>query len=249
MATNVPEVTVYNPTESNIQLNNQNQLYPNVNYQYLQANPIIDYKRSLPVLPRDIHGESISLCLFSYGLTTILFNLSLVGAYENSSLLLAIEFVFGGCVLFFSGLLEWIKGNTTMGISWMNVGSIWLINVCDALFNKWGWAGPADKNAYGTYFLVWWVFTVFFLICVLDSDPLTILALVTVSANFLLITISYYAESSKVLKVAGYFGIVSGVVAYYLAGKLYINDHYKKVLLPAFGKGEVLGSPIKPKYE
>lgn len=252
MATNQPVTTFYNTSDSQLNINKQpEQFYPNnVDYHAVQSTPLIDYKRNLPVITRDTTGESAALCFFAYGMTTTLYNLSLVGAYDNNAQLMSLELVFGGFVLFISGILEWIKGNTINGLVWTNIGALWIINVFAGIFQMWGWAPAPDKYMSGCYMLIWWLFTLFFAISTLTMDPISMVAGFTICINFLLVTISNFCGGKKnLLKVAGYFGIISGVTAYYLACRMYLNAAFGKVMMPNFGKGEVLMSPIKPKYE
>ncbi len=179
----------------------------------------------------DLTSNPGPLGLFGFALTTILLNIHNAGFYGISVMIMAMGIFFGGFAQLLAGIMEWKKGNQFGSIAFISYGSFWLTLVFIWIAPFFG-LEKANKLEMGFYLLFWGLFTLVFLIQTFNGKTVGRILFGLLTILFFLLALANFLDSDVVLKIAGYEGILCGLVAFYEASALMINERYQKDLLP-----------------
>ena len=179
----------------------------------------------------DLTSNPGPLGLFGFALTTILLNIHNAGFYGISVMIMAMGIFFGGFAQLLAGIMEWKKGNQFGSIAFISYGSFWLTLVFIWIAPTFG-LEKATKLEMGFYLLFWGMFTLIFFIQTFKGKVVGRILFGLLTLLFLLLAFSNFLDSNFILMVAGYEGIICGLVAFYEAAAMMINERYQKNLLP-----------------
>nr|WP_294523652.1 acetate uptake transporter [uncultured Rhodopila sp.] len=171
------------------------------------------------------------LGLTGFALTTWMLSLVNAGYYTGTSvpLVLATAFAFGGTAQFFAGLMEMPRGNTFGFVAFCAYGAFWWTF---ALFVE--FFGPANVPAafVGWWLAAWGTFSLAMFIGTLALNR-------ALQAIFLVLVITFYLLAGADLfaipalkTTGGYFGLLTALLAFYLAAAEIINETHGHVVLP-----------------
>ncbi|KAG6877282.1 hypothetical protein C0993_008876 [Termitomyces sp. T159_Od127] len=127
----------------------------------------------------------------------------------------------GGLTQFLAGMWEFPRGNvfgatvlTLYGAFWMSYATIFIpgSGVMAAYTDSVEFA-----NAFGMYLIVWFMLTLLFIPPILRRNFSYTLLLSVLAITILLLAIAEFTSSPKVLKAGGVFGIMTGLIAFYIA--------------------------------
>jgi succinate-acetate transporter protein len=171
------------------------------------------------------------LGLTGFALTTWMLSLVNAGYYTGTSvpLVLATAFAFGGTAQFFAGLMEMPRGNTFGFVAFCSYGAFWWTF---ALFVE--FFGPANVPAgfVGWWLAAWGVFSLAMFVGSLALNrALQAIFFVLVITFFLLAGADLFGVPA--LKMAGgYMGLLTALLAFYLAAAEIINETHGHTVLP-----------------
>ena len=171
------------------------------------------------------------LGLTGFALTTWMLSLVNAGYYTGTSvpLVLATAFAFGGTAQFFAGLMEMPRGNTFGFVAFCAYGAFWWTF---ALFVE--FFGPANVPPafIGWWLAAWGMFSLAMFVGTLALNrALQAIFLVLVITFFLLAGADMLAAPA--LKMAGgYMGLLTALLAFYLAAAEIINETHGRTVLP-----------------
>jgi succinate-acetate transporter protein len=171
------------------------------------------------------------LGLTGFALTTWMLSLVNAGYYSGTSvpLVLATAFAFGGTAQFFAGLMEMPRGNTFGFVAFCSYGAFWWTF---ALFVE--FFGPANVPAgfVGWWLAAWGMFSLAMFIGSLALNrALQAIFFVLVVTFFLLAGADLFGIPA--LKMAGgYMGLLTALLAFYLAAAEIINETHGHTVLP-----------------
>lgn len=184
----------------------------------------------------DTNANPAPLGLMGFGLTTILLNIHNAGVYELSAMILAMGIFYGGVAQIVAGIMEWRKNNTfgtlaftSYGLFWLTLAGIWLI---PAIFPNTKLAASPSETALAWFFVFWGVFTAYMFVGTLKLNRALqgVFALLTIL--FFLLAIRDFGGGAIFGKIAGWEGILTGLVAVYAACAQTLNEVYRRVVLP-----------------
>ncbi len=172
------------------------------------------------------------LGLLGFGMTTILLNLHNAGIIPLSLVIVSMGIALGGIAQMIAGILSFKTGNnfagtafTAYGLFWLSLVFIWLLpNDYPALI--------ADKTSMGFYLLIWGVFTLFMTIGTYTHNTSTKLIFLSLTILFFLLAIADFTNNDLLTKIAGYEGILCGLLALYGAVAQIVNNELGKKLFP-----------------
>lgn len=171
------------------------------------------------------------LGLLALGTTTLIIGLLAVQTRHITitSLVLAQALSVGGLVMLLAGMWEFATGNTFAAT---------FFTIYAGFFGAVGivyWPGsgivaayPADQfgDAAGVFFTAWFILTFVLLIGSLRTSISIISLLGSLWITFLLAMVGAYIDSTRTIKAAGAFAILSSAIAYVsAAGGLWTKDH------------------------
>lgn len=189
------------------------------------------------IITKDTTGNPAALGLLGFGMTTVLLNVHNAGFIPLSSMILAMGIFYGGIAQVIAGIMEWKKGNTFAATAFISYGFFWLTLVALLVLPKIGWwdataAGSDSANTMSVYLLLWGLFTLVMFIGTLRLNRALQLVFGTLVILFFLLSYGEFSGNTGVGKVAGYDGIVCGLLAIYTGLAQVLNEVYGKVVWP-----------------
>jgi len=175
------------------------------------------------------------LGLLAFGLTTVLLNLSNVGFYTTTSMILAMGLAYGGLAQIMAGAMEFKKGNTFGTVAFSSYGFFWwslvalilLPNLVSGVSNSF-----TDTQAMAAYFFMWGLFTFVMFFGTLKANRAIQFVFMSLAILFFLLTASELSGNSTLLKIAGDEGVICGLSAVYLGLAEVLNEAHGKAFLP-----------------
>jgi len=184
------------------------------------------------IFVHDSTANPAPLGLMGFGLTTLLLNIHNAGYIELSSMILAMGIFYGGLAQVIAGLIDFRKGNEFGATAFTSYGLFWLSLVALVVFPDHGIGTEASARAMGWYLCSWGVFTAIMLVGSLRTTRALQLVFLSLATLFFLLAIAEWTGSDTILKIAGWEGILTALVAIYTATAQIWNDGYGRVLLP-----------------
>ncbi|MCC5474682.1 acetate uptake transporter [Streptomyces barringtoniae] len=183
-----------------------------------------------------VWGDPAALGLAGFALTTLMLSISNTNLLKEAGAivpLLGLAAFYGGLAQFVAGLFEFRRGNTFGATMFCSYAAFWL---------SYWWIVPRlafagdTHNAVGLFLLGWMIFTAFMAVAALRVSlaVLAMLALLTLTYLFLAIgAFQSGAQPHAMTQVGGWFGVLTGLAAWYAAAATVINDTHGRTLLPA----------------
>lgn len=180
----------------------------------------------------DSTANPAPLGLMGFGLTTLLLNIHNAGYIELSSMILAMGIFYGGLAQVIAGLIDFRKGNEFGATAFTSYGLFWLSLVTLVLFGEHGVEEATSSTAMGWYLFSWGAFTAIMFVGSLRTTRALQLVFLSLATLFFLLAIADWTGNDTILKIAGWEGIFTALVAIYTATAQIWNDVYGKVMLP-----------------
>lgn len=171
------------------------------------------------------------LGLFGFALTTILLNVHNAQFYGITAMIMGMGIFYGGIAQLMAGIMEWKRGNQFGSVAFISYGSFWLSLVFIWVAPKFGIDKPTSDEM-GTYLLCWGLFTLVFFLQTFNGKRVGILLFGLLTLLFFLLSIGSFQQNPTIMKIAGYEGILCGLVAFYEASAIMINEKYQRDILP-----------------
>lgn len=187
-------------------------------------------------------GDPIPLGMSAFAFTTVIIGcvyagFILPGVGKGISLAVAAALFYGGLVQILAGMWEFKKNNTMAATIFTSYGGF--LAAFGILFlpafgiEKSLVATGSLTPALGLFFLCWTIFTGILFLGSLRTNMAMLLVLLLMFVSFLLLTIGELAGANTVLLIiGGWFGIVSGLVAWYVALADMLRLSGSRFLLP-----------------
>ncbi|MFH8218258.1 acetate uptake transporter [Streptomyces sp. NPDC018057] len=181
------------------------------------------------------YADPAPVGLAGFALTTLLLSVLNTGLLKEAGGILpvlALAAFYGGLAQFVAGLFEFRRGNTFGATAFMSYGAFWL---------TYWWlvqhvAGAGDvHNALGLYLLGWGIFTAYMAVAALRVSVAVLAVLVLLTVTFVLLAAGEFqggAGPSALTKVGGWFGIATGLVAWYASAAAVVNATHRRTVLP-----------------
>lgn len=170
------------------------------------------------------------LGLFGFALTTWLLCMVNAGWLPGTSvpLVVAMAFAFGGSAQFCAGLMEMVKGNSFGFIAFCSYGAFWwTFGLFITFFSK---DVPAEAVAW--YLFVWGAFTFAMWLASFALNRVLFLIFLALWPTFLLLGFGNLLGSHIVGVLGGYGGLITALLAFYLAAAEIINEVHGHTVLP-----------------
>jgi succinate-acetate transporter protein len=182
---------------------------------------------------KDSTANPAPLGLMGFGMTTVLLNLHNAGAFEMSSMILAMGICYGGLAQVIAGIMEWKKNNTFAATAFTSYGFFWLSFVALIVMPKMNLADAATAPAMAAYLALWGLFTAVMFVGTLRLSRALQVVFGTLTLLFFLLAYSDFSGAGADFKHAtGYEGIVCGLSAIYTGLAQVLNELYGRTVLP-----------------
>jgi len=183
-------------------------------------------------------ADPAPLGLAAFATTTFILsmiNANLVGGglATTAGIVAGMALAYGGIAQFIAGLWEFRNGNTFGATAFCSFGMFWvsfylLLHVTASALPK-----TEVDSAVGLYLWAWGIFTAYMWVASLRTTA-------AVSAVFILLGIGNSAlaggtaTTNGTIKIGGYVGLATAIVAWYASFAGVLNDTWGKTVLPVF---------------
>jgi len=187
--------------------------------------------------PREItiHDSTANpapLGLMGFGFATLLLNIHNAGYYDLNSMILAMGIFYGGLAQVIAGLIDFRKGNEFGATAFCSYGLFWFSLVAVIVFPGWGLGKEPAARAMGWYLLSWGLFTAIMFVGSLLTARALQAVFAALAVLFVLLAGHEWSGNDTIGKIAGWEGIVTGLLAVYTATAQIWNDVYARTVLP-----------------
>lgn len=179
-------------------------------------------------------ADPASLGLGGFALTTFLLSLTNAGVINaGDGIALPAALFYGGIAQLFAGMWEFRNNRNTFGATaFSSYGAFWLTFYW-LLTNTDLTGGAADvRMAIGAYLLGWTIFTFYMWIGTFRLNGALLAIFTFLLATFAALTLGEFLDSSGIHKLGGWLGIITALLAWYLAAAVIINSTFKKTVVP-----------------
>ena len=181
------------------------------------------------------------LGLAGFAMTTFMLSLFNIGLWKfggkaGSSLdgAISLAFIYGGVAQFAAGMWEFARQNTFGALAFTSYGAFWIGIYFFINFQQ----GLAVEGALGVYLLAWTIFTAYMTIAAAKTNTAIFSVFVVLLVTFVFLTIGNWgAGHANMVKIGGWLGIATAILAWYTSAAGVINDTYGKVVLPVGPRG------------
>jgi succinate-acetate transporter protein len=177
------------------------------------------------------------LGLTGFALTTWMLSMVNAGLFTGTSvpLVLASAFAFGGTAQFAAGLMEMPRGNTFGFVAFCAYGAFWW---SFALFVQF-YSASVPVGFVGWWLLMWGVFTFYMWLGSLALNRAVQSVFLALWITFLLLSAADLFAVPVLHVAGGYAGMITAILAFYLAAAEVINETHGRTVLP-------IGAPTAP---
>lgn len=172
------------------------------------------------------------LGLIAFGLTTVLLNFHNAGFYPLSSMILAMGLAYGGTAQVIASAMEYKNGNTFATVAFGSYGLFWWSFAILLILPKLGLAAAPDEASLVAYLFMWGLFTAVMFIATLKLSRGLQAIFASLAILFFLLALGDFTGNATITIIAGYEGILTGLIATYVGLAEVINETYGRKALP-----------------
>ncbi len=170
------------------------------------------------------------LGLAAFGLTTIMLSSANAGLWGGAGLgaAVATALFYGGITQLLAGMWEFMRGSTFGATAFSSFGAFWLVL----------WYGITSKSfgpgSLGVFLMCFGVATFVLWVAAIKIDIHHNLLFLALTITFAFLAYGNWGAMghSGAVKAGGWAGLVTAVIALYIAAKTLINDSWNRVILP-----------------
>lgn len=184
------------------------------------------------IIIKDITANPAPLGLLGFGMTTVLLNIHNAGFYPLDSMILGMGLFYGGLAQVIAGIMEWKKNNTFGTTAFTSYGLFWWSLVALVILPKANLGAAPIPAAMASYLFIWGVFTLVLFFGTLKINRALQFVFATLTILFFLLAIGNGTGNAGLLRLAGFEGIICGLIAIYTGFAQVLNELYGKTILP-----------------
>lgn len=175
------------------------------------------------------------LGLAGFGVTTLflsLVNANLINGADLTAVIV-VALAYGGIAQLLAGMWEFRAGNTFGAVAFTTYGAFWISVFLLVQLEAGGLIkAGAFPSAFGAYLWVWTILTIGLTLCTFASARALSLLFIILSAAFVFLAIGNSGSNTNLIHIGGWIGIVTGVLAIYIAVAEVMKAVYGRWVLP-----------------
>ena len=174
------------------------------------------------------------LGLGGFALTTFvlsMFNAGLVSD-KGEPVVFALALTYGGIAQFVAGLWEFRTGNTFGAVAFCSFGAFWLSFWVIEQFYAAKIPAADAGHAVGLYLIAWGIFTAYMFIASLRTTVAVAMVFILLAITFIVLGIGNAGGSTGTIKLGGWLGLATAVVAWYASFAVVTNATFGRIVLP-----------------
>jgi succinate-acetate transporter protein len=182
---------------------------------------------------QDTTANPAPLGLLAFGLTTILLNLHNAGLMGLDAVIVGMGIFYGGTAQVIAGIFEWKKRNTFATTAFISYGFFWLTLCAIIIFPKLGLAAAPDKVSMVCFLGIWGMMSFVMFIGTFRLNRALQVTFGLLVVLFALLVIGDIPPGRpEITRIAGYEGILTGLVAMYTGLAQVLNEVYGRIVWP-----------------
>lgn len=194
------------------------------------------------VAPAPSIADPVPVGIAGFAMTTFVLsciNAGFFGGPTATPMVLGLTIFYGGLVQLLAGMWAFRRGETFVATAFCSYGGgFWLSYFFLVFFIAPRLAPSVAGVAVGLYLLAWAIFTFYMTIAALKTNVAVLWVFVTLTATYVLLTLSELGiASASLLRIGGYVGITCGVTAWYVAFAHVTNATFRRVVVPTWPLG------------
>jgi succinate-acetate transporter protein len=174
------------------------------------------------------------LGLAAFALTTFvlsMFNAGLVSD-KGEPVVFALALTYGGIAQFAAGLWEFRTGNTFGAVAFCSYGAFWLSFWVINQFYASKIPAADIGHAVGLYLIAWGIFTAYMFVASLRTTVAVAMVFILLAITFIVLGIGESGASTGTIKLGGWLGLVTAIVAWYASFAVVTNSTFGRTVLP-----------------
>jgi len=196
-----------------------------------------------PAMPPAGFANPLPLGLLGYGMSTVLLSFVNADVYAMGTAVLAMAVLFGGVAQMIVAIMSFRRNDSFAVAAFGGYAFLWLTLGFLTIGADHGWGAENSGRAMGWYLFVWALFSFGLFIGSLTLPRFLTLVLGLTVVLLLLLAVGNWFDSTQVVKIGGWEGIVTGASAIYLAFAFLLNEMFGRTMLPVGGQ---LAHPTAP---
>jgi succinate-acetate transporter protein len=179
-------------------------------------------------------ADPAPLGLAAFALTTFLLSAHNAGWTHGADAWLGYAFAYGGLCQLLAGMWEFRNRNvfgatafSTYGGFWIGLG-LWAVLVA-------GKDEAINSNDLGWILLAFAIFNTYMLIASTQVNAAVLAVFLTLEATEIILFIGGLSQSATTVKIGGYVGVLTALVAFYASAAGVLNGVTNRVVLPVGG--------------
>jgi succinate-acetate transporter protein len=179
-------------------------------------------------------GNPAVVGLAGFGLTTLMLQFHNVG-WAGLGPVIWLGIVFGGAAQLIAGLQEKAAGNNFGYCAFTSYGAFWISLALMLLGNQLG-IFKVSHHDVGWFLVGWTLFTAILWVGALRIHGAMAWTFTLLLVGFILLDVAHFCSEElapTVTKIAGYELMACALAAWYMMGRIIINDTYGREVLPA----------------
>ena len=180
-------------------------------------------------------ADPAPLGLAAFALTTFFLSFVNAGLVPASvePVVFGLALAYGGAAQFAAGMWEFTKGNTFGATAFTSYGAFWLsfwwltAHLADYKIP----AADVGKGV-GLYLVAWGIFTAYMFVASLRTTAAVAAVFILLAITFIVLGIGNANGSTGTIKLGGYIGLVTAVVAWYASFAVVTNSTFGRTVLP-----------------
>ena len=193
------------------------------------------------VRPPQVVADPAPLGLAGFALTTFVLsahNAGLFGKGVGNAIVIGLAIFYGGVGQFMAGMWEFRNKNTFGATAFSTYGAFWLGLGTYLLLITFGKIPAGDiTNSLGFYLLGFAIFNTYMMFWAARLNAAVFGVFLTLEVTEILLFLGFFSGSDSLIKLGGWVGLLTALVAWYTSAAGVVNSMATKPLLP-------VGTPI-----
>jgi uncharacterized protein len=174
------------------------------------------------------------LGLAAFALTTFvlsMFNADLISK-AGEPVVLGLALAYGGVAQVLAGMWEFRTGNTFGAVAFTSFGAFWLSYWAFVTFFVGDIPAAHVGDSVGLYLIAWGIFTTYMFVASLRTTAAVSLVFFLLAITFFLLGFGNRGANADVIKLGGYVGLATAIVAWYASFAVVTNSTFGRTVLP-----------------
>jgi succinate-acetate transporter protein len=187
-------------------------------------------------------ADPAALGLAAFALTTFLLSAKNAGWTHGTDAWLGYAFAYGGLAQLLAGMWEFRNRNVFGATAFSTYGAFW---IGLAIYVKTLPSGATEAeigNDLGWILLAFAIFNAYMLIWSIQVNKAVFAVFLTLQITEIVLFLGNFSGSASMIKVGGWLGILTALVAWYASAAVVINNMGDRPVLPVGTPSRVFGS-------